>query len=110
MYSEDGSIKVVLKWVVVPADSRLGVEAMVENKDIGFAHAGEKAEINVDTFNFTKYGLLHADVVGLYRRCFLSTRLSMATEKRRKDAKTVTSDRQSALAKLKAEWRANPTW
>jgi len=53
--------------VLVPADSRLAVEAMVPNKDIGFVHAGEKAEIKVDTFNFTKYGLLHGTVESVSR-------------------------------------------
>src|SRR5712671_3565882 len=41
--------------VVVPADSRLEIEALVSNRDIGFVHAGQKAEIKVDTFNFTRY-------------------------------------------------------
>jgi len=49
--------------VVVPADSRLEVEAMVQNKDIGFVAAGQPAEIKIDTFNFTKYGLLHGTVL-----------------------------------------------
>jgi len=51
--------------VIVPADSRLEIEAMVPNRDIGFVHAGQPAEIKVDTFNFTKYGLLHGEVLGL---------------------------------------------
>lgn len=53
--------------VLVPADSRLEVEAMVPNKDIGFVHVGEKAEVKVDTFNFTKYGLLHGTVESISR-------------------------------------------
>ncbi len=44
---------------VVPADSHLEIEAMVSNRDIGFVHVGQEAEIKIDTFNFTKYGLLH---------------------------------------------------
>jgi hypothetical protein len=31
----------------------------VSNRDIGFVHAGQEAEIKIDTFNFTRYGLLH---------------------------------------------------
>jgi hemolysin D len=50
--------------VIVPADSRLEIEAMVPNRDIGFVHAGQPAEIKVDTFNFTKYGLLHGESLG----------------------------------------------
>ncbi len=48
--------------VIVPQDARLEVEAMVSNRDIGFVHEGEPVEIKIDTFNFTKYGLLHGDV------------------------------------------------
>jgi len=49
--------------VVVPSDSRLEIEAMVSNRDIGFVHAGQDAEIKVDTFNFTRYGLLRGKVL-----------------------------------------------
>ena len=51
--------------VVVPSDSRLEIEAMVSNRDIGFVHPGQEAEIKVDTFNFTRYGLLHGQVISV---------------------------------------------
>ena len=51
--------------VVVPSDSRLEIEAMVSNSDIGFVHSGQDAEIKVDTFNFTRYGLLHGQVLSV---------------------------------------------
>jgi hemolysin D len=51
--------------VVVPVDSHLEVEAMVSNRDIGFVQAGQDAEIKIDTFNFTKYGLLHGKVLSV---------------------------------------------
>ena len=51
--------------LVVPSDSRLEIEAMVSNRDIGFVHAGQEAEIKVDTFNFTRYGLLHGQVLNV---------------------------------------------
>jgi hemolysin D len=51
--------------VVVPADSRLEIEAMVSNRDIGFVHAGQEAEIKIDTFNFTRYGLLQGKVLSV---------------------------------------------
>jgi hemolysin D len=50
---------------VVPLDSRLEIEAMVQNRDVGFVGAGQSAEIKVDTFNFTKYGLLHGTVLNV---------------------------------------------
>jgi hemolysin D len=51
--------------VVVPADAGIEVEAMVLNKDIGFVREGDPAEIKIDTFNFTKYGLLHGKVLSV---------------------------------------------
>jgi hemolysin D len=49
--------------VVVPGDSRLEIEAMVPNRDVGFVRVGQRAEIKVDTFNFTRYGLLQGEVL-----------------------------------------------
>lgn len=51
--------------VVVPADSRLEIEAMVSNRDIGFVHVGQDVEIKIDTFNFTRYGLIHGKVLSI---------------------------------------------
>ena len=51
--------------VVVPSDSPLEIEAMVSNRDIGFVYEGQEAQIKVDTFNFTKYGLLHGKVLSV---------------------------------------------
>jgi hemolysin D len=51
--------------VVVPADSHLEIEAMVSNRDIGFVHVGHEVEIKIDTFNFTRYGLLHGSVISI---------------------------------------------
>jgi hemolysin D len=51
--------------VVVPSQAPLEIEAMVSNRDIGFVHTGQKVEIKVDTFNFTRYGLLHGEVTSL---------------------------------------------
>jgi len=51
--------------MVVPVDSRLEIEAMVSNRDIGFVHAEQEAEIKIDTFSFTKYGLLHGRVLNV---------------------------------------------
>ncbi|MGB9153395.1 MAG: HlyD family type I secretion periplasmic adaptor subunit [Alphaproteobacteria bacterium] len=48
---------------VVPADSHLEIEATVSNKDIGFIHTGQDAAVKVDTFSFTRYGLLNGKVM-----------------------------------------------
>jgi hemolysin D len=54
-----------LLLAVVPLDSHLEIEAMVPNRDVGFIHPDQQAEIKVDTFNFTKYGLLHGKVLSI---------------------------------------------
>jgi len=51
--------------VIVPRESKLEIEAMISNHDIGFVEPGQGAEIKVDTFNFTRYGLLHGEVVSV---------------------------------------------
>ena len=48
--------------VVVPSDATLEVEAMIPNRDIGFVHVGQEAQIKIDTFNFARYGLLRGKV------------------------------------------------
>lgn len=48
--------------MIVPRDNQIEVEAFVENKDIGFVNPGQAAEIKVETFQFTKYGTIHATV------------------------------------------------
>ena len=44
--------------VVVPADAPLEIEAMVQNKDKGFVEAGQPVKIKVESFPFTKYGIV----------------------------------------------------
>jgi hemolysin D len=51
--------------VMVPQDSHLEIEATVSNRDIGFVHAGQEAEVKIDTFSFTRYGLLHGEVLNV---------------------------------------------
>jgi hemolysin D len=51
--------------VVVPADSGLEIEAMVPNRDIGFVRAGQDVEVKIETFNFTRYGLIHGKVLSI---------------------------------------------
>lgn len=51
--------------VIVPSDAPVEVEALLENKDIGFVHPGQEVEIKVETFTFTKYGVVHGTVVSI---------------------------------------------
>ncbi len=50
---------------VVPADSELEVEAIVANREVGFLRPGQEAEIKVDAFNFTRYGLMAGQVLAI---------------------------------------------
>jgi hemolysin D len=51
--------------VLVLSESHLEVEAMLSNRDIGFIHPGQEVEIKVDTFPFTRYGLIHGRVLSV---------------------------------------------
>lgn len=51
--------------VIVPTDTRLEIEAMISNRDIGFVEAGQGAAVKIDTFNFTRYGLLEGRVLSV---------------------------------------------
>ena len=48
--------------VISPSDYQAEVEAVLENKDVGFVKAGQRAEIKVETFPFTRYGTLSGTV------------------------------------------------
>ena len=47
---------------IVPDGSDLEIEAYVENKDIGFVEAGQPAIVKIESFPFTRYGVLEAKV------------------------------------------------
>lgn len=47
---------------IIPQDDPVEVEAWLPNKDIGFVNEGQEAEIKVETFPFTKYGLVHGEI------------------------------------------------
>jgi hemolysin D len=78
--------------VVVPSDSRLEIEAMVSNSDIGFVHSGQQAEIKVDTFNFTRYGLLHGEVLSVSRDAVIRDRPQGRPGERTPDSANETSE------------------
>lgn len=50
---------------VVPAGEDLIVEAWILNRDIGFVQEGQKATIKVQTFQFTRYGTVPAELIRL---------------------------------------------
>ncbi|MGA7611188.1 MAG: HlyD family efflux transporter periplasmic adaptor subunit, partial [Xanthobacteraceae bacterium] len=80
--------------VIVPSDSRLEIEAMVSNRDIGFVHPGQQAEIKVDTFNFTHYGLLHGEVLSVSQDAVIRDRPQDHSNDRRLGAQEESSEPQ----------------
>jgi hemolysin D len=78
--------------MIVPSDSRLEIEAMVSNRDVGFVHAGQEAEIKIDTFNFTRYGLLHGQVVTVSQDAVIRDRKQDRSDDRALGAQNDTSE------------------
>jgi len=52
---------------IVPNDGPVEVEAMLENKDIGFIREGQVAEVKLEAFSYTKYGTVPGRVVHVSR-------------------------------------------
>jgi HlyD family type I secretion membrane fusion protein len=46
--------------MIVPSDAELEFEVWADNKDIGFLHEGQEAEVKVQTFDFQKFGVVKA--------------------------------------------------
>lgn len=53
--------------VIAPQEGRLEIEAWIENKDIGFLSENQEAEIKVESFPFTSYGIIEGRVLSLSR-------------------------------------------
>jgi hemolysin D len=78
--------------VVVPAESQLEVEAMISNRDIGFVRPGHQAEIKVDTFPFTRYGLLQGTVLDVSQDAIVREKPQEGTATRVAGAEVSTSE------------------
>jgi hemolysin D len=78
--------------VVVPAESELQIEAMVSNRDIGFVHEEQEAQIKIDTFNFTRYGLLHGKVLSISRDAITSDKPQDKSNRQAQGAETESSE------------------
>jgi hemolysin D len=82
---------------IVPDEDALEVEAMVDNQDIGFIREGQDAEIKVQTFPYTKYGLIHGTVTSVSgdainddkKGLVYSARVRMAKRTMQVDGRTV---------------------
>jgi hemolysin D len=52
---------------IVPKEDTVEVEAMLENKDIGFVDEGQIASVKVAAYEYTKYGVIPAKVIHVSR-------------------------------------------
>lgn len=48
--------------VIVPDDAAVTAEVIIDNKDVGFVREGQDAEVKLETFPFTRYGTVPAQV------------------------------------------------
>jgi hemolysin D len=62
---------------IVPESSVLEVEAFLLNKDIGFVEEGMEVEVKIDTFDFTKYGMIHGKIIDLSNNAIADENLGL---------------------------------
>ena len=48
--------------VIAPSDYQAEIEAVLENKDVGFVKVDQRAEVKIETFPFTRYGTIPGTV------------------------------------------------
>ncbi len=48
--------------VIVPRQHQVEIEAFIENKDVGFVVEGQRAQVKIETFDYTKYGTVSGRV------------------------------------------------
>ncbi|HRY01898.1 MAG TPA: HlyD family type I secretion periplasmic adaptor subunit [Beijerinckiaceae bacterium] len=48
--------------IISPAATKIVVDAYVSNIDIGFVHEGQEAQVKIDAFPFTRFGVIKAHV------------------------------------------------
>jgi hemolysin D len=51
--------------IVVPDTRDFTVEARLANRDVGFVRPGDKVKVKVETFNFTRYGMIDGRVLSV---------------------------------------------
>ncbi|PKG38876.1 HlyD family type I secretion periplasmic adaptor subunit [Psychromonas sp. Urea-02u-13] len=63
--------------IIVPDDALLEVEVMLLNKDVGFVHRGQRVEIKVDSFPYTRYGTVKGEVAYVSRDAVQDQKLGL---------------------------------
>lgn len=60
---------------LIPYGSPLNVQAKVLNRDIGFVHEGQKVNVKLDSFKFTKYGYIEGVITSVEKASILDEEL-----------------------------------
>jgi hemolysin D len=51
--------------VLVPDDAAVTAEVVLENKDVGFVRTGQAVTVKLETFPYTRYGTVEAQVLSI---------------------------------------------
>jgi len=62
---------------IVPEGQNLEIDAGLLNKDIGFVRVGQTAEIKIDSFPFTKYGVIDGEITDVSADAIEDERLGL---------------------------------
>ncbi len=85
--------------IVVPDAPQLVMEAQLTNRDVGFVHVGQAVKVKVETFNFTRYGLLDGKVIDVSRDV-ISEDERQATSNPRTDLSTQRGGAPAYIARI----------
>lgn len=100
--------------VIVPTDQPVEVEAMLENKDVGFVRPGQTVTLKIETFTFTKYGTVEGEVVSISndaiederRGRVYSSRIRLKTDSLLVNGQSVAlTPGMSVMAEVKTDYR-----
>jgi hemolysin D len=96
---------------IVPLEGGVEVEALIANQDAGFVAVGQEAEIKVDAFPFTRYGVLHGHVREIASDAVLGAGggLAEGSQSRSDDPAAIRSSQQlvyAARIALDRDWLA----
>ena len=100
IHTEGGVVQPAEKLLsIVPDETALEIEARVPNRDVGFVAQGQDAEIKLDAFPHTKYGVVPGKVVWISRDAVKDDKLGLLYPVRVELQKTSidTGDRVIAL-------------
>jgi membrane fusion protein, hemolysin D len=68
--------------VIVPGEGELIVEAMILNRDFGFVEEGDRVEVKLEAFPFTKYGVIEGVLENISNDAIQDERLGLVYQAR----------------------------